>query len=44
MTDSIVKDQPVEPFAGFAGVGLECGFPEIQMIIFSEIAGFELAI
>ena len=39
-TYSIVKEQPVEPFAGLAGVGFGSGFPELDMIILNEIAGF----
>ena len=44
MNDSVVKEQPVEPFAGFAGVGFGPGFPELEMIILNEIAGFVSAI
>ena len=44
MTDSVEKEQPVEPFTGFAGVGLGPGFPELEMIIVNEIAGFVSAI
>ena len=44
MTDSVEKEQPVEPFAGLAGVGLGPGFPESEMIVLNEIAGFESAI
>ena len=44
MTDSVEKEQPVEPFAGFAGVGLGPGFPELEMIVLNEIAGFESGI
>ena len=40
-TYSVVKEQPVEPFAGLAGVGLGPGFPESEMIVLNEIAGFE---
>ena len=43
-TCSIVKDRPVEPFAGFDGVGFGYGFPEIEVIILNEIAGFVSAI
>ena len=43
-TDLIVKEQPVEPFAGFAGVGLGSGFRRPEMIILNEIAGFVSAI
>ena len=38
------NEQPVEPFAGFAGVGFGPGFPEPEMIVFNEIAGFVSAI
>ena len=44
MSDSVEKEQPVETFAGLAGVGFGPGFPELEMIILNEIAGFELAI
>ena len=41
---SIVKDRPVEPFAGFAGVGFGSSFPVLEMFVLSEIAGFVSAI
>ena len=44
MNDSVGKDQPVEPFAGFARVGFESSFPELEMIILNDIAGFVSAI
>ena len=41
-TDSIVKDRPVEPFAGFAGVRFVSA--RLEMIVLNEIAGFVLPI